>query len=206
VNVRHPERTGDVVLLLDTSADAADERAPWLPRAARAAWAIGRAHLQSSDRVGLVTFGGYTSWITARGGERAAYALVDKLLSARPSAGANRSLAWLPLRLLPADAAVVAVTPLHTLNAIDALVDLRRRGRRVAALVVDTSDLLPSDASLDAARRLWALELDRRAHLLTSAGIVNSRWRPDSADPAGSLPAALALLARVARPSMARAR
>ena len=31
VNARHPERTGDVVLLLDTAADDADERAPWLP-------------------------------------------------------------------------------------------------------------------------------------------------------------------------------
>ncbi len=99
------------------------------PRAPRGP--LARAHLQSSDRVGLVTFGGYTSWITARGGERAGYALLDKLLGARPAAGANRTLAWLPLRLIPADAAVLAVTPLHALHAVDALVDLRRRGRRV---------------------------------------------------------------------------
>ena len=130
VNARHPERTGDVVLLLDTAADDVDERAPWLPRAARAAWALGQAHLRAHDRVGLVTFGGSTSWITAQGGERAAYALLDKLLAARSASGANRSLAWLPFRLLPTDAALVAVTPLHALHVVEALVDLRRRGRR----------------------------------------------------------------------------
>ena len=97
VNVRHPERAGDVVLLLDTSSDDHDEQAPWLPRAARAAWALAQAHLQSHDRVGLVSFGGYISWVTMGSGERAAYAILDKLLAVRPSASANRSLTWLPL-------------------------------------------------------------------------------------------------------------
>ena len=62
--------------------------------------------------------------------------------------GANRSLAWLPFRLLPTDAALVAVTPLHALHVVEALVDLRRRGRRVATLIVDTTDLLPTDPQL----------------------------------------------------------
>jgi uncharacterized protein (DUF58 family) len=200
VNARHPERTGDVVLLLDTAADDTDERAPWLPRAARAAWALGQAHLQVHDRVGLVTFGGSTSWITAQGGERAAYALLDKLLAARSVAGANRSLAWLPLRLLPTDAALVAVTPLHSPHVLEALVDLRRRGRRVAALVVDTSDLLPHDPALADARRLWTLELDRRVRVLGRAGILTSRWH--AGEP---LAQAIALLARAARRPVIRA-
>jgi uncharacterized protein (DUF58 family) len=199
VNARHPERTGDVVLLLDTAADDVDERAPWLPRAARAAWALGQAHLQAHDRVGLVTFGGSTSWITAQGGERAAYALLDKLLAARSVSGANRSLAWLPFRLLPTDAALVAVTPLHAVHVVDALVDLRRRGRRVAALVVDTTDLLPTEPELTLARRFWALELDRRERMLGRAGIVTTRWLPGE-----PLAQAIALLARVAHRPMVR--
>ena len=199
VNARHPERTGDVVLLLDTAADDADERAPWLPRAARAAWALGQAHLRAHDRVGLVTFGGVTSWITARGGERAAYSLLDRLLAARSATGANRTLAWLPFRLLPPDAALVAVTPLHSIHVADALVDLRRRGRRVAALVVDTTDLLPSDPALAMARRFWTLELDRRVRMLHRAGIVASRWRAGQ-----PLPDAIALLARAARRPVVR--
>ena len=44
-------------------------------------------------------------------------------------------------------------------HVVEALVDLRRRGRRVAALVVDTTDLLPTDPELALARRFWALEL-----------------------------------------------
>ncbi len=197
VNVRHPDRAGDVVLLLDTSADDSDERAPWLPRAGRAAWALATAHLRTHDRVGMVGFGGYTSWVTIGGGQRAAYALLDKLLSVRPTmSAANRSLAWLPPRLLPADAAVVAVTPLHALHSVDVLVDLRRRGRRVAAVVVDTSDLLPVDPDLALARRFWALELDRRMGLLRSAGVITARWHADSA-----LDQAVALLAQMARTS-----
>ena len=199
VNARHPERTGDVVLLLDTAADDVDERAPWLPRAARAAWALGQAHLRAHDRVGLVTFGGSTSWITAQGGERAAYALLDKLLAARSAAGANRSLAWLPFRLLPTDAALVAVTPLHAVHVVEALVDLRRRGRRVAALVVDTTDLLPTDPELALARRFWALELERRERVLGRAGIVTTRWEPGE-----PLAQAITLLARVAQRPMVR--
>jgi len=195
VNVRHPDRAGDVVLLLDTSADDSDERAPWLPRAGRAAWALATGHLRSHDRVGMVGFGGYTSWVTIGGGERAAYALLDKLLSVRPMmTGANRSLAWLPPRLLPVDAAVVAVTPLHALQAIDVLVELRRHGRRVAAVVVDSTDLLPDDPALDLARRYWVLELDRRVGVLRSAGILTVRWRADS-----ELDQAVALLAQLAR-------
>jgi hypothetical protein len=97
--------------------------------------------------------------------------------------------------LIPADAAVLAVTPLHALHAVDALVDLRRRGRRVTALIIDTTDLLPADPELDPARRFWALELERRVRLLTAAGIVTAHWRPE--DP---LAGPLTLLARMVRP------
>jgi hypothetical protein len=142
-----------------------------------------------------VTFGGYTSWVSRGSGRRAAYALLDKLLAARPASTAARSLAWLPVRLLPADAAIVAVTPLHAPQVGEALVDLRRRGRRVAALVVDTSDLLPDAPDLEAARRLWAVELSRRTELLGRAGIVTTSW--SAGEP---LAQAVALLARVAAP------
>ena len=84
-------------------------------------------------------------------------------------------------------------------RVVDALVDLRRRGRRVAALVVDTSDLLPSDPELALARRFWALELARRERMLGRAGIVTTRWHPGE-----PLAQAIALLARVAHRPMVR--
>ena len=146
-----------------------------------------------------MSFGGYTSWITARGGERAAYALLDKLLAVRSAVGVSRSLSWLPTRLLPTDAAIVAITPLHALHTMDALIDLRRRGRAVAALVVDTADLLPAEEALIVARRFWALEIERRLQLLRRAGIVTSRW-----DAGAPLAPAVALLARLDRPATMR--
>jgi hypothetical protein len=97
------------------------------------------------------------------------------------------------------DAALVAVTPLHAVHVVEALVDLRRRGRRVAALIVDTADLLPTDPQLELARRFWALELDRRERVLGRAGIVTTRWLPGE-----PLAQAIALLARVAHRPMVR--
>jgi uncharacterized protein (DUF58 family) len=203
VNVRHPDRTGDIVLLLDAAADDAEERAAWLPRAGQVAWAIANAHLHQHDRVGLVGFGSYVSWVTIGGGERAAYALLDKLMSIHPGISvANRSLGWLAPRLLPASAAVIALTPLHTLATVDVLAELRRRGRRVAAVVLDTSDLLPTIAPRDVtaglARRFWALELDRRLDLLSNAGVITARWQAGT-----SLDHAVALLARISHAARA---
>ena len=91
---------------------------------------------------------------------------------------------------------MIALTPLHTLAMVDVLAELRRRGRRVAAVVLDTSDLLPTIAPRDAtaalSRRFWALELDRRVDLLSSAGVITARWRTGT-----SLDQAVALLARI---------
>ena len=91
------------------------------------------------------------------------------------------------------------MTPLHAVHVVEALVDLRRRGRRVAALVVDTTDLLPTDPQLELARRFWALELDRRERVLGRAGIVTTRWLPGE-----PLAQAVTLLARVAHRPMVR--
>ena len=91
------------------------------------------------------------------------------------------------------------MTPLHALHVVEALVDLRRRGRRVATLIVDTADLLPTDPQLALARRFWALELDRRERVLGRAGIVTTRWLPGE-----PLAQAIALLARVAHRPMVR--
>ena len=86
-------------------------------------------------------------------------------------------------------------SPRFTRRRCDALVDLRRRGRRVAAFVVDTADLLPDDMALDAARRLWTVELARRTDVLAKVGIVTTTWEAGT-----PLAQAVALLARVSAP------
>jgi uncharacterized protein (DUF58 family) len=55
---RHPDRSSDLVLLLDTFAEARDAAGGTLDRAVRAAASVARVHLARRDRVALADFGG----------------------------------------------------------------------------------------------------------------------------------------------------
>ena len=65
VNERHPDRNADVVLFLDSFAEArSDEEADGtLELAVRAAATLAGRYLERRDRVGLVTFGGILRWL-----------------------------------------------------------------------------------------------------------------------------------------------
>ncbi|HZD73965.1 MAG TPA: DUF58 domain-containing protein, partial [Actinomycetota bacterium] len=68
VNRHHPERNTDVVLFLDTFAETRDERGSTLDLVIRAAASLAGRYLASKDRVGLVGFGGYLTWLYPAGG------------------------------------------------------------------------------------------------------------------------------------------
>ena len=197
VNERRPERSAELVVMVDTFADDPSDGALALGRAARAAWLLAQAHLAAHDRVGLVTFGGYPAWISPGSGDRGRYAFLDKLLAT--AAGwteAQRSIAVLPRLAVPPGASIVAVTPLHDLRMVSALVALRQRGSAAAAVRVDVADLLPEGTTPaeQAATRLWLLELERRAHVLDDAGVPVVTWPPG--EPAATVLERLKLLGR----------
>ncbi len=184
VNQRHPERSADLVLIVDTFADDREGNAVALVRAVRAAWVLATAHLAAHDRVGLVTFGGYPAWIAPGGGERALLAFCDRLLATRAAwTEAQRSVRYLPGVAIPSGALVVGVTPLHDSRMVVALADLRRRGLEVAAVEVDVADQLavmaPATAEAAAALRLWGMELERRRRALAAVGIPVVPWPAD---------------------------
>ena len=70
VNERHPDRNADVVLFLDSFAEARSGRRGdgTLERAVRAAATLAGRYLERRDRVGLVTFGGVLRWLEPGGG------------------------------------------------------------------------------------------------------------------------------------------
>jgi uncharacterized protein (DUF58 family) len=179
VNVQHPEHSTDVVLFLDTFAEAEHADEGTLDAAVHAAAALASAYLARRDRVALVSFGGVLSWLTPTAGPRQLYSIVEALIAS----DVRLSYAWkdvtqLPRRLLPARALVLVLSPLLDARGVDALLDLRARGYDVA--VVEISPVAHTPAA-DAASyrlplRLWRLQRDALHARFETLGVPVARW------------------------------
>jgi len=183
VNERHPERNADVVLFLDSFADAGPADTGILGRAVRASATLAELYLRRRDRVGLVAFGGTLRWLEPRGGLVQHYRLVDALLETR----VRFSYAWknvnvIPARTLPPRALVIAVTPLLDPRAVGALLDLRARGFDLAVVEVAADQYaVPGSGELDdLAWRLWALRRNALRTNLGALGVAVAQWRDDA--------------------------
>jgi uncharacterized protein (DUF58 family) len=158
VNEHRPERNADVVLFLDSFAEARGADGSTLDRAVRAASALVAHYLERRDRVGLVGFGGFVRWLTPSTGSRQLLRIVETLIETE----IRFSYVWsqldlLPARTLPPQSLVLALTPLLDERPIDALADLRRRGYDL--VIVEVSPLAyvaePRDPVEDLSLRLW---------------------------------------------------
>ena len=178
VNERHPERSGDLVVLVDTFADRRPGGSASLELSVRVAWRIAMAHLAAHDRVGLVGFGGLPSWVLPGGGERARLTVIDRLLDSYAMWNeALRSVAFLPRPVFPPGAQVVAVTGLHDERMTAGIAELVRRGHDTSVVVIserdtdrDATDAARADVIV-LARRLWRLQLRERRRGLERLGI-----------------------------------
>jgi uncharacterized protein (DUF58 family) len=179
VNVQHPEQSADVVLFLDTFAEAEHAGEGTLDAAVQAAAALASAYLARRDRVGAVSFGAELRWLTPSAGTRQLYRIVDALLAS----DARLSFAWrdvshLPRRLLPPRALVVALSPLLDARGTGALLDLRARGYDLAVVEVSPLSLTPADEA-GAHRlplRLWRLQRDALRARFEAVGVPVARW------------------------------
>jgi len=190
VNERHPDRNADVVLFLDSFAEARSDDPSadgTLERAVRAAATLAGRYLARRDRVGLVTFGGILRWLEPSAGLVQRYRLIDALLET----GVEFSYAWkdvnvIPARTLPPRALVLAVTPLLDARSITALLDLRARGHDLVVIEVSPDELVTPGTGLDAlAFRLWLLQRAALRARLERSGVAVARWSEDVALDAG---------------------
>jgi uncharacterized protein (DUF58 family) len=158
VNEYYPERNADVVLFLDSFAEARDADGGTLDSAVRASAALAAHFLARRDRVGLVGFGGTIRWLTPSSGPRQLHRIVETLIETE----IRFSYVWgrldlLPARTLPPQSLVLALTPLLDQRPINALADLRRRGFDL--VIVEISPLRsigpPRDAIESLGQRLW---------------------------------------------------
>lgn len=182
VTERHPQHASDIVLLLDTFAEARDSASGTLDTAVRAAASLARAHLAQRDRVALVDFGGTLRWLAPAFGTRQLYRIVDALLASEIAFSfAWRAVDSIPLKVLPPGALILAITPLLDERSIHLITALRTRGTDVTVIEVsplEHTDPGPSEADA-VAYRLWRLQRDALRARLQALGIGVATWQDD---------------------------
>ena len=173
VNRRHPERAGDVVIVLDAFPDSlrgqTEVGEDLILRAGRAAWAIAREHLAANDRVGFVAEGANPVWLPpAPGGGRGTVAAGAARRVQHVDRGPARDPADTALPDPPA-ALVIGISPLGRERTLRMMIGLRGAGRSVAVMAIDTIDWLTSDWFTEhgtqlpeGARRLAQLTFEER--------------------------------------------
>jgi uncharacterized protein (DUF58 family) len=179
VSDRHPERSSDVVLFLDSLTEAATDRESTLDHAVRAVATLAGSYLRGRDRVGLLNFGGELDWVLPSAGTRQHYRIIDAVLSSESSRLLRwRDLRLIPYRVLPPQSLIVAVTPLLDWRVNRALLDLRARGFDLALIEVDPVRFAERARATygEQAWRLWLLERELLRHTFQRAGVPVSRW------------------------------
>jgi uncharacterized protein (DUF58 family) len=180
VNEQHPERNTDVVLFLDTFAEVRARGRSTHDRVVRAAATLAHGYLQRKDRVGLVGFGGYLSWLLPQSGTRQLYSIVDTLLTSDiVHSFALRDVDVLPPRTLPPKALVLALTPLLDDRTAAALLDLRARGYDLIVVEVSPLELVAPEPTspMHLAHRLWRLSREALRWRYEQLGVPVVTWR-----------------------------
>jgi uncharacterized protein (DUF58 family) len=190
------ERNADVVLMLDTLAEVGPRHETTLDLGVRAAASLATAYLARKDRVGLINYGGTIDWVKPGSGRVQYERLADTLLKATVVfTYVTKDLGFVPARVLPSHALVIAITPLLDPRFTKAALDLAARGFDVAVLVVSPVDVtravLKASPINHLACRLWTLERRARLEAFHRHGLAVAEWTPSE-----SLEPALAALAR----------
>lgn len=180
VDERHPDRSGEVVLFLDSFTGVGFGRDATLQRSVELARALASRHLSANDRVGLVDLGGVFRWVRPSGGSRQLYRIVDALADSQIVASVvDKPLEVIPVRALPARSLVVALSPLLDPRGIATLTRMRARSLDVAVVEVAPEDAVErrDDERGALAFRVWTMEREMVRSELRRQGIGVATWR-----------------------------
>jgi uncharacterized protein (DUF58 family) len=179
VDEQHPERNTDVVLFLDTYIEAGSGRHGTLDQTVRAAASLAHRYLRRKDRVGVVSFGGYLTWLVPGSGTKQLYQIVDSLIEMDIVLSyASKNIDVLPPRSLPPKALVLALSPLLDPRSAAAMLDLRARGFDLVVIEVSPVPFVPSagDELSDLSYRLWRLSRESLRARYEQAGVPVIEW------------------------------
>ncbi len=173
------ERTVDLALLLDVGADAGEPGHSSLDLTVRAATGLAYSYLRLHDRVGVVTIGGWTRWLTPDSSVRQLHRIAELVMDVRgDDMTIDTGLTRVPRAVLKPGTFVVVLSPMLDRRALEAVVDLHARG--LGMLVVDVLISEPdvgNQAGLtDLALRLWRLEREAVRVELSGLGVPLIHW------------------------------
>jgi uncharacterized protein (DUF58 family) len=181
VNERHPERNGDVVLLVDAQVESGTNTEFVVDRAVRMAATLLRAHARHRHRLGLVTLDGLCHWIFPGMGESHRRRTLEQLMAVAPGKVVWGAAERAVNRAAKRPAMVIALTSLLDPNFGGLMHSMRRSGIDVSVIEMDVEPGLapPTDEARSLGRRIWVMERERLRERLASEGIPITIWRSD---------------------------
>lgn len=204
ITLRHPDRSTNIVLLLDAHERFGQRRAALLRRSIRATLGLARLHLGNQDPVGLMIVGRGMRWIPPKLGRLHLHQITDSLLelstSEWPKATNTRSM----IDRIPPDAVVLAVSPLVNNRFSQLVMALRARGQPIQ--VIQPVNFWPAYADdrrqgnvvdLRAPWRVFSLRAQLVRKGLSEAGVPVIPWEEDQ--PIESVMLALRMSSRARR-------
>jgi uncharacterized protein (DUF58 family) len=203
VNELHQERNTDVVLFLDTFAEARRAGEGTRFQAVRAAAALADRYLQRRDRVGLVTFGGVLHWLQPAMGRVQHYRIIDALIESDiVFSFAWKTIGAIPPDVLPPQALVIAITPLLDERAVDSLLNLRARRFDLTIVEVSPGPFVapPPGVAGDLAFRIWQLDREVMRDRFRRLGVPIAAWEGQPLEQAMQEVQAFRRYARLAHP------
>ena len=171
------ERTQNVVVIADATADLGPAGSTTLDLVLRGAAGAITRYLTSRDRVGLIVFGSRLNWIGPGIGRRHQLRLMDMLVSSPAGWERPAGLTKLPKAALPPGSLVLVFSPLLDPRVVEAVREMRERAFGV--LVIDVLSARPQhdrDKISSLAGRVWQLEQDAVRFSMKELGVPVVHW------------------------------
>ena len=194
------ERSVDLALLLDVGVDAGEPGRSSLDLTVRAATGLANSYLRLHDRVGVVTIGGWTRWLTPDSSGRQLHRIAELVMNVQgDDMSVEAGLTRVPRAVLKPGTFVVVLTPMLDRRALEAVEDLHARGlgMLVVDVLVSEPDVGRRPGLTELALRLWRLEREAVQVELLGLGVPLVHW-----DGAGDLSAPLLHAMRAVPPGV----
>ncbi len=179
---RHADRSGDLILVVDSVTGAAAEIEETVGEVVRLVASLVEAYGRGRHRLGLVSLSGYTRWFGLDSGALHEHRLLEAVMRTQ----AVVDPVWMAVdrvfeRTVHRPTLVIFVSPLVSDGIRERALRLAAGGIDVGMVAVDPSPWIvpPGDRLRASAHRIWRLERRRSLDVLAASGVGIGEWRPD---------------------------